>query len=399
MTDMVAGRRRRIAGNAAVALGCAAAVFAEGGVWLAADTGVLRPQYLLLCGAAGVLAAAVLARRAAPAWVPLAPAAVMVGLGTIQPAQGPAFMFTIAGTSAALAYLAGTAGQRRTGWGLAGLAVAGSAVAAALGSPGGALFTVVVLLIFGLLPWLLGHYRRQQRALLRARADRIAQLEREQQMVAEQARLRERAALAEEMHDSLGHELSLVALRAGGLELAPDLPDPHRAAVGELRAATATATARLAEIVAVLRGGGQPAESPSDSPAGSLDELVGRARQAGLDVRSTATGEPAASAAPTIHRVVQEGLTNAAKHAPGAAVTVAVHGDADGTSVSVSNPPPPGAAPPAPPGGGHGLAALAERVRLLGGDLSVSRPGGGFQLSIRLPHRVRAEPGYAGEAA
>ncbi|MET1071826.1 MAG: histidine kinase dimerization/phosphoacceptor domain-containing protein, partial [Umezawaea sp.] len=85
-----------------------------------------------------------------------------------------------------------------------------------------------------LLPWFVGRYRRQHLAL----AERLRQDVR-------QARQRERTRIARDMHDSLGHELTLIALRAGALELSPDLAEPHRAAIGGLRASTGEATERL----------------------------------------------------------------------------------------------------------------------------------------------------------
>ncbi|WP_223201190.1 histidine kinase, partial [Micromonospora sp. M42] len=107
-----------------------------------------------------------------------------------------------------------------------------------------------VLLFAGVFPWLLGRLRRQHRALADAglrhtQAERRAEVER--------VRLRERARIAQDMHDSLGHDLSLIALRAGALELAPDLSPAHRAAAGELRASVAAATERLHDVIGVLR--------------------------------------------------------------------------------------------------------------------------------------------------
>ncbi|OPF71594.1 histidine kinase [Streptomyces antioxidans] len=97
------------------------------------------------------------------------------------------------------------------------------------------------------LPWFVGRFCRH-----RAGWERAARLEREQRLIAEQARLR-RARIAQDMHDVLGHELSLTALSAGALKLAPGLTDGHREAAGDIRAGAAGAVDRLGEVISVLR--------------------------------------------------------------------------------------------------------------------------------------------------
>ncbi|MFI2608683.1 sensor histidine kinase [Kitasatospora sp. NPDC018619] len=275
----------------------------------------------------------------------------------------------------------------------------------------------------GMGPWLLGRFWRQSQELVRAGWERAEQLEREQRLIAEQARLRERARIAQDMHDALGHDLSLIALRAGALKLAPGLAPPHRQAAQEIRAGAAAAVDRLGEVIGILRdgdesGAGTPAaRGPADS---DIPHLVADAAAAGLDVRAEITGEPEGLPRTTEHaayRVVQEALTNAAKHAPRAAVTVEVAYAADGARVRVANGPAPGpaapgaasaapastvrgatptgaSAPPAAPpggpaGGGHGLAGLTERVRLAGGTFAHgARPDGGFEVVAELPRRA-----------
>ncbi|MFI1195593.1 sensor histidine kinase [Micromonospora sp. NPDC020750] len=243
-----------------------------------------------------------------------------------------------------------------------------------------------VLLFAGVFPWLVGRYRRQQRELVVA-GDRHAEaVARERRGAAERIRLRERARIAQEMHDSLGHELSLIALRAAALELADDLPARHRTAAGELRASVAGATERLHEIIGVLREeGGGPA---STLPAGeSVAELVDRAREAGMAARLD--GDPLdlpAMAGHAAHRVVREALTNAARYAPGAPVTVTVARLGGRVEVGVANAPPPAGPLPGPPSSGSGLLALRERVRLAGGTLTAGpEAAGGFTVLARLP--------------
>jgi signal transduction histidine kinase len=205
-----------------------------------------------------------------------------------------------------------------------------------------------------LLPWFVGRYRRQHLALAeRLRADAV------------QAGPRERARIARDMHDSLGHELTLLALRAGALELAPDLPARHRDAIGELRAGAGAATERLSEIIGLLRFDDD------------IATLVGRAVASGMQVRLVGD-----SGSRTAYRVVQESLTNAAKHARGAPVDVELRQTSASVVVSVVNGP---SSTPSSGTGGHGLVGLAERVRLAGGTFEAApRPDGGFAVVATL---------------
>ena len=233
------------------------------------------------------------------------------------------------------------------------------------------LSVVFVEFIASVLPWWAGRYRRL----------RAEQREREQRIVAEQARLRERARIAQDMHDSLGHELALIALHGGALELAADLTDEHRAAAGLLRASAVRATSRLHDIVAVLGSADAAAAlRPADE---SIDDLVARAAAAGLRVRLRHEGLPAPWSPMTsqaAHRVVQESMTNAARHAPGAQVTVTINE----TRIEVVNDA--AVRPGAGRGTGQGLIGLAERVRLVGGRLTAGpRPDGGWAVTAVLP--------------
>ncbi len=274
-----------------------------------------------------------------------------------------------------------------------GLALAVGAVVVFLTTqPIGELFNAVVFSLLALIfPVLAGRCARLYQDLVSAGWRRAEQLESEQRILADRARLRERARIAQDMHDSLGHELSLIALRAGALEIAPDLSEPHRTAAGELRGTATTATERLRDIIGVLRDETDPA--PLEPVNEEVGELVARARASGLDVELTTTG--AAVLPPMVdralYRVVQEALTNATKHAPGASVHVQVaHGDRR-TAVSVVNEAP--AAPPASPASGQrGLTGLRERVRLAGGTLTAGPYEGGFRVAAQLPHRGGSVP-------
>ncbi|PUB22303.1 signal transduction histidine kinase [Promicromonospora sp. AC04] len=280
------------------------------------------------------------------------------------------------------------------------------------------------LLLQVLIPWAAGQYVYQHGELVRAGWELAERLEREQNRAVGQARLRERARIASDMHDSLGHDLSLVAVQAGALEAITTDPD-QRAASARLRESAAAVTERLHEVVTMLRDDTEPAPrdappGPAANPVEAIAALVDRAAASGmrvtLDSGRVPGPEPVSGPEPgaghgsgqellpdpegareiapdtarAAHRVVQEALTNAAKHAPGAAVRVALaHEDpADGfLVVTVTNDAPP--RPPSGSGTGYGLIGLDERVRLAGGVLTTGpMPDGGFAVTARLPlHR------------
>lgn len=242
---------------------------------------------------------------------------------------------------------------------------------------------VAILVFAGLSPWLLGRYVRLRGDLARTGWRRAEEMESRQRLVADQARLRERARIASDMHDSLGHELSLIAVRAAALEVAGDLDDGRRDAAAQLRAGAAAATERLREIIGVLREDAAPVEPVQ----GDLGELIARARASGLLIESTVdTLLAPPMVARAAYRVVQESLTNVAKHAPGAAADVRVSSTAAETRVSVVNERPPAGPLPGAASGHRGLIGLRERVRLVGGTLRAGPHEGGFAVTATLPH-------------
>lgn len=258
-------------------------------------------------------------------------------------------------------------------------------------------FSMLLALLFaGVFPWLVGRYWRQYQQLIAAGWERAQQLEREQRIIADQERLRERSRIAQDMHDSLGHELSLIALRAGALEVAPDLDERYRTAAKDLRSAAATATDRLHEIIGVLRE--DSGQAPMEPAHESVVELVERARASGVRIRLRTEGaivELAPMVDRAAHRVVQEAVTNATKHAPGADVTVRLAYSPDELVVGVTNTAPSGGPPPDRVRGRRGLIGLSERVRLVGGTLHTGPLDGGFEVTARLP---RTPKGAAAEA-
>jgi len=242
----------------------------------------------------------------------------------------------------------------------------------------------------------LGMYARARSQLIASLHERVAHAEATQKLLATQARQAERARIATEMHDVLGHRVSLMALQAGALEIRPDLPPEEvRATAGLIRATARQALTELRDVIGVLRDGEEPDAPRAPQPTLSdIGRLVGEYRQAGLDVQldmrvATAESVPGPLGRDT-YRIVREALTNVSKHAHGMAATVSVSGCAgEGLQVMVRNPMlvtlprPPGQA--VLPGTGSGLTALAERVAVAGGSLQHGPgPDGDFVLAATL---------------
>ncbi|WP_280204135.1 sensor histidine kinase [Nocardia farcinica] len=232
-------------------------------------------------------------------------------------------------------------------------------------------------------PWLIGVALRLRAEVNRQAAARAAQERRQRRARLRQERDAERLALAEALHDDLGHALSLVALTLGRLEVDPTLPAPALAAVGSARRDLSTAVARLGASVVSLRDGTAPGLPRRDD----LADLVAQARRAGVHL----TGElpPAARLARFDHalltRVLREALTNATKHAPGQPVRLAVIDDGDEVCLTVRNPVPTRSRAA---GSGTGLAALRRHVTAAGGQVDVHDDGAAFGVQVRLPART-----------
>ncbi|MCF3145923.1 two-component sensor histidine kinase [Streptomyces platensis] len=242
-------------------------------------------------------------------------------------------------------------------------------------------------------PVLFGMYRGAKRSLMVTLQDRADRLEREQHLLASQARMEERTRIAREMHDVVSHRVSLMVVHAGALEagaggtgVASDtgklIGDMGRQALNELR-----------QVLGVLRlddGDQQVPLSPQPTPD-DIATLVEESRAAGMRIAYDVIGEPPATDStvqPTLYRVIQEGLTNAHKHAGKVAARVEVRYQKDAVRVIVENEAPDGPVPTLLPSGGHGLVGLGERVTVLGGTFeSGPLEAGGFRITATVPLR------------
>jgi signal transduction histidine kinase len=224
--------------------------------------------------------------------------------------------------------------------------------------------------------------RRQLLRSLREQADRAA----------DEARAAERRRIAREMHDVLAHRLSLLSVHAGALEFRRDASAEEVAeAAGVIGQSARAALEELRGVIGVLRedGGGSLTEPPQPTIA-DLAALVEESRAAGMRITERielGDAAPSAAAGRTAYRIAQEGLTNARKHAPGAAVTLTVEAPDGDLRVEIRSLAPVAVASEPPlPGAGTGLIGLAERVTLAGGELEHGVDStGAFVLRARLP--------------
>jgi signal transduction histidine kinase len=264
-------------------------------------------------------------------------------------------------------------------------------------------WTVLILVAYAaLVGW--GTLLRANRALISSLRDRAERAEADQSRRVAEARAAERAMIAREMHDVLAHRLSLLATYAGALAYRPDAPPAQLSRAAEvIRSGVHESLDELREVIGVLRDDTLPDLAAGRAPLpglARLPELVEESRAAGMSVTAGGPAWPAGGAPPpmpdalgrTVYRVVQEGLTNARKHAPAMPVQVTLDGRAGAVlEVAVVNQLSPALPPEAlgaagrVPGTGTGLIGLTERLELAGGRLSFGARDGEFRLRAWLP--------------
>lgn len=265
-------------------------------------------------------------------------------------------------------------------------------------------FVVLLYVICILVGWNVG----SRRELIRSWRTGAETANREQAARVAQAQLAERSRIAREMHDVLAHRLSLVAMHAGVLAHRTDLPEDERREAAEIvRAGAHQALEELREVLGVLRSDADEEPAP-DGPAveapqpglSGIPSLVAEVTSSGQEVHLQAdpdlwarSVQLPASTGRHAYRVVQEALTNARKHAGGAAATVELSGrPGKGLSIVVANPVPAGAQATLP-GGGRGLTGMAERVQLAGGRFEAGFEVTRFVVRVWLPWERKKEQG------
>jgi signal transduction histidine kinase len=245
---------------------------------------------------------------------------------------------------------------------------------------------VFIPLLFGIC-WLAGFVLRGQADEAEAAEVRAAQAEREREAAARVARAEERARIARELHDVVAHAVSVMVLQVGAVRhKLPDTLEEDREALKGVEQAGRTALAEMRRILAAMRRDGDDAELTPQAGIDDLEGLLDEVGRAGLPVRLHVDGEPfplPRGVDLSAYRIVQEGLTNALKHAQATAADVTVRYLVDELEIEVRDD---GVGTSTTDGLGHGLVGVRERVKIYGGEMTAgSANGKGFVLSTRLP--------------
>ncbi|MEV0250193.1 histidine kinase [Nocardia sp. NPDC050712] len=295
--------------------------------------------------------------------------------------------------------------------------------------------------VFGLLAWMtvlvgIAEGIRQRRAVLDARRQRAAAARRDEEAQRARRAGEERLAIARELHDVLAHSLSLINVQSSvALELFDRKPEQAASALAAIKTASKEALAEVHTLLQTIRTGSvtepvaeepdssvdefsqrrmaraaaqEPPAEPRPAPRApapgieDLDALLQRSRTAGLQVGTRVLGEP--QKLPSVidvaaARIIQESLTNVARHAPGADALVTVRYAAESVDITIDNTRPVGNQPRSGFSGGNGIVGMRERAHALGGALTAGpRPSGGFRVAARLPLRAldRAESATSG---
>lgn len=225
--------------------------------------------------------------------------------------------------------------------------------------------------------------------VVRMRRERVAQAQAVRQLDARHRASAERLRMARDLHDVIGHTISLINVQAGvGLDLIDTQPDQARVALSAIKDVSKNALGELRTMLDSLRDTGEDAPRAPTPGLARLSELIDLTRAAGLDVAVQTTGDsrplPAAVDL-AAYRIVQESLTNVARHSDAVSARIRLAYEPDRLSIEVNDD---GGGRPAPTrtSPGSGILGMSERATALGGSLRAgTRPTGGFTVSARLP--------------
>jgi signal transduction histidine kinase len=335
--------------------------------------------------AVAVLVLALLGRRRLPF---AAPASLWLYAAALSFVDGPLVVFTVGAQVAGMgaSFLLGNVRdsfQARVGLAI----VVGCAAIVEYNDPehtAGALIFIPVLFAIA---WLAGFALRERAAQAEAAEERATYAERERESAARVAVAEERARIARELHDIVAHAVSVMVLQVGAVRhKLPQTLEEDSDALRGVEQAGRTALAEMRRLLGAMRSDGDGLELAPQPGLGGLDSLVDEVGRAGLPVRLNVEGEPSRLPGAidlSAYRIIQEGLTNALKHArashadvvlrygPGE-LHIEVRDDGEGSSTS--------------DGLGHGLVGIRERVKIFGGEMTAGNAKeGGFILSARLP--------------
>jgi len=241
--------------------------------------------------------------------------------------------------------------------------------------------------------WFAGERTRLRRAQLEELRQRALRNERDAERDRRLAAAEERARIARDLHDSAGHAINVIGVQAGAARLLHDRdPARSRQALQTIEEVARQTVGDIDRIVHTLRSADAPDEKVETPPGlASLDALVAQHAATGLTVTVDIGGEPRALAGAVdqaAYRILQEALTNAARHGAGD-TRVDLHFARSALRLAVTNPA--SAVADGSPNGGHGLIGMRERATLLGGTLTAKREDAAFRVNAELPYDERSE--------
>jgi signal transduction histidine kinase len=335
--------------------------------------------------AAAVLLLALLARRWFPFGAPAAYWMLAAALSFIDGMLIPSIesLFLVGLASAVLLGNLGNAWQAWTG-----LAIVLAGITAVVYTiPGHTTAELILIPVEFGIAWAVGFALRERAEQAEAAETRAMRAEREREAAARVAVAEERARIARELHDVVAHAVSVMVLQVGAVRhKLPEAQADDRDALRSVERAGRTALTEMRRLLAAMRREGDDVEFTPQPGLDGLDALVEEVGRAGLPVELHIDGRPVPlprGVELSAYRIVQEGLTNALKHARATVADVTVRYWPDQLEIEVRDN---GQGSATSDGLGHGLVGVRERVMIYGGEMSAgTASGGGFVLSTRLP--------------
>jgi signal transduction histidine kinase len=335
--------------------------------------------------AATILVLPLLARHRRPFG---APAAVWLLAAALSFVDGRLIEFTagVAAAGWAASFLLGQVPDgRQARLGLA--VVLGSAAVVVSNDPNHAAGDFVFIPVVYAIGWVAGYAVRERATRAEAAEERASHAEREREAAARIAVAEERARIARELHDIVAHAVSVIVLQVGAVRHnLPDTRAEDKEALHGVERTGRTALQDMRRLLGAMRRDDEDLDLAPQPGLGGIDPLLDEVRRAGLPVRLHVDGEPVPLPRTldlSAYRVVQEGLTNALKHAHASHADVVVRYGAGRLEIDVRDD---GRGGSASDGLGHGLVGVHERVKIYGGEMTAgAAPGGGFVLSTSFP--------------
>jgi signal transduction histidine kinase len=296
------------------------------------------------------------------------------------------FMVSLFPVGLASAFLLGNVRDSRRAW--TGLAIVlGSITTVVYNIPGHLTAELIFIPVDFGIAWAAGYALRERAEKAEAAETRAMRAEREREAAARVAVAEERARIARELHDVVAHAVSVMVLQVGAVRhKLPDALAEDREALSGVERAGRTALTEMRRLLSAMRRDGDEVEFTPQPGLDGLEALLEEVGRAGLPVVLHVDGRPVPlprGVDLSAYRIVQEGLTNALKHARASDADVTVRYRPEELEIEVRDN---GLGSATSDGLGHGLVGIRERVKLYGGEMSAgTATGGGFVLSTRLP--------------